>query len=130
MKNKILITTLFLLFSISSSAFSEQINPEKFIIDLIKAAQDNNLKEIEAYADLKMIASHPRHSMEPKEFIEFLKGIDLERIEFQKLVNRGIEKGRILVRILKPISCDFELEVQPDSTTEIGTKIRVVDVHP
>lgn len=131
MKNKIIIATLLLLFFLNSiSVFSEQIDPERFVIDLIKNAQENNLKGVLDHADLVKIASHPRHAMQPEEFIEFLKGVDLNKIEFQKIVNRETEQGKILVRILRPISYDFKLELQPYPRGEISTRVRVVSIHP
>lgn len=131
-KNKIIIITIALIFLFLLNLkiiFSEQASPYIIVKTLIESAQKNDLEGVLATADLVKISTAGHSSMDPEDFIAFLKEIDLDKVEFQKIDGKmGDEK--MLVRILKPISYDFELERQARYNGKPNYRYRVVSVHP
>jgi hypothetical protein len=108
---------------------TETLRPEDVVRMLVRGAQENNLNWIIDSADLIKIASHPRHGRSPENFVEFLKGIDQEKITFQAIKREDWPKSAI-VRMTAPISIDFDLELVKASEKIQEDRYVVVAVHP
>lgn len=131
-KNKIKLIIIAIVCLLPMALFAkEKFNPELVVVGLIKSAQDNDLTGVMNQADLVKIASYPHDSKQPEDLIEFLKGIDIEKIQFEKR-DYKIGGQEIIVRIIKPIACDFELEPQEFLRDDgrFGHRYRVIHVHP
>ncbi len=116
-------------FLASSAVFAESQEPEEVVRSLVAAAQENNLQKVLETANLIKIASLPRHSRSPEDLITFLKGIDLKKIKFQKIKRKEWSKST-LVRIISPLSIDFDLELIKATKDKQEDHYKVIGVHP
>jgi len=111
------------------AVFAESQEPEEVVRSLVTAAQENNLQKVLETANLIKIASLPRHSRSPESLIQLLKGIDLKKIKFQKIKRKGWSKST-LVRMISPLSIDFDLELIKATKDKQEDHYKVIGVHP
>ncbi len=114
---------------LSSVVFAESIEPEEVVRTLIKATHGNNLQHVLETADLVKIATQPRHGRSPENLVKFLKGIEVEKIKFQKIKRKGWPESTI-VRMIAPLSVDFDLKLVKATKEKQEDHYRVVAVHP
>ena len=126
---KILLTCFIAVFLALPAVFAESLEPEEVVRSLIRAAQENNLKTVLDTADLIKIASFPRHSRTPEDLIEFLKGINLKKIQFKKMKRKGWPMST-RVRMIAPLSIDFDLELIMGTIEKQEDHYKVIAVHP
>lgn len=115
--------------ALASVATAESLHPEEVVRSLVRAAHDNNLQGVVDTADLVKIATHRRHSRTPKDLIQFLKGIDQGKIRFQKQARTGWPESTV-VRMVAPVSMDFDLMLVKAATEKQEDRYVVVAVHP
>ena len=125
---KFLFAIVILMFS-SHTAVAESLWPEEVVKSLIQSIQNNDLHKILETADLVKIATHPRHGRTPQNLVSFLKRIDLKRVKFQKTKMESWPEA-ITVRMVEPLSIDFDLELQKATFQRQEDYYLVVAVHP
>ena len=108
---KVLLMLMFLAWVLNHSAWAESLHPNEVVRLFLQSLQQNDLQKVLDTADLIEIASHPRHAMSPEQLVKFFKNVDLDKIKFQER-DAMIWAQTMTVRILEPISYDFDLELQ------------------
>lgn len=123
-------TFLLILFFVSSSLlYSETLYPNEVVKLFIKAIKQNNSKLITETSDLNKIASHPRHSMNLKQLKDLFKDIEINDIKFQQQIHKDWSK-KITIRIIEPISYDFDLILYKATIKKQEDYYIIVSVHP
>lgn len=132
MKN---LLSVFLYLLICTLCRGELLAPDQVVTTLVQSAHDDKLTRFLLTADIPAIASQPRHSFNQMELLKFLKTIDPKKIAYQTKDNAaGIKwfessPGRVLVRMIKPIRMDFELETRKPAAG--GDQFFcVISIHP
>jgi hypothetical protein len=126
-----IILTVAIGFAVTSTALGEAVSPELVVNGLIEAAHSNNLENFISNADLAKIASAPRHGHTPESLLKMLRNIDLKKIVFENIARTG-RPEKVTVRMTKPLSLDFDLELVAPRQ-RIGKeedRYVVVSVHP
>ena len=113
----------------TSALMAETLTPHETVRALIASAQANNLQGVLDTADLVKIATVPRHSRDPKDLIAFLKKIELDKLEFQQ-IKTGPLPAETTVRIVAPISCDFNVVLHKATQEKQEDYYMVVAVQP
>ena len=126
-----IILTVAIGFAVTSTALGEAVSPELVVRGLIEAAHSNNLESFISNADLVKIDSVPRHGHSPELLLKMLRNIDLTKIVFENIARTG-RPEKVIVRMTKPLSLDFDLELVAPRQ-RIGKeedRYVVVSVHP
>lgn len=126
---KRLITVAFVACLWTSALMAEMLTPEATVRALVTSAQTNNLQGVLDTADLVKIATVPRHSRDPRDLVAFLKKIELDKLEFQQ-IKTGPLPEKTTVRIVAPISCDFDVVLYKATQEKQEDYYMVVAVHP
>ena len=113
----------------TGALMAETMTPRETVRALITSAQMNDLKGVLDTADLVKIATHPRHSRDPRDLIAFLKTIDLAKLEFQQ-IKIGPLPERTTVRISAPIPYNFDVVLCKATQERQEDHYTVVAVHP
>ena len=125
---RILIIALFSCLS-ASALMAETLTPHETVRLLITSIQKNDLQGVLDTADLVKIASRPRHAREPKDLVAFLKKIDLSKLQFQQIKTGPLPQDAT-VRIIAPISYDFDVVLQKATQERQEDHYLIVAVHP
>ncbi len=124
------ILTLILFFCLAANTLvAETLTPQETVRLLITSIQKNDLQGVLDTADLEKIASHPRHARNPKALVAFLKKIDLKKLQFQQ-IKLGPLPQQTTVRVIAPISCDFDVVLQKATQERQEDHYVIVAVHP
>jgi len=127
MKRSVIIALLFCLSA--STLIAETLTPQEMVRLLITSIQKNDLQGVLDTADLVKIASHPRHARYPKDLVAFLRKIDLNKLQFQQ-IKIGPLPQETTVRLIAPISCDFDVVLQKATQERQEDHYMIVAVHP
>ena len=95
----------------------------------VKSIQQNDLQGVLYTADLITIGTRSRHAMIPKKLVKLFEGVDLRKIRFQKISLIPWQEN-VTIRIIEPISLDFDLELQKSTLEKQEDHYRIVAIHP
>jgi hypothetical protein len=112
-----------------SQAYSETLSAQETVTAFIQNAQKSDSNALDQLADFQAIASHKRHAMNKESVIEFLKNIDTSQIEFSKNASSELTQSTT-IRMLKPISYDFDLKLQKGTPEHQEDHFVVIGLHP
>ncbi len=99
------------------------------MVNLVVAARNNDLQGILNAADLVKISLHKKHGHSPSALVELLKRIEPSSIVFHE--NRPMVWPRkFSIRMVTPISMDFDFETESLGGDTNEVKSRIVAVHP
>lgn len=113
----------------TSTLMAAPLMPQETVRALISSAQKNDLKGVLDTADLVKIASQPRHARTPRDLVAFLETIDLAKLEFHQ-IKTGPPPERITVRVIAPISYDFDVVLCRATPERQEDHYMIVSVHP
>lgn len=126
--NKLLLS-ICLMIGFYSLAHGEALSPDQTIKSLFQSVHTGDTNAMDQVADFDRIASHKRHAMSRARLVEFLRGIDVTKIEFAKRVTTGFPQS-VTVRMTKPLSYDFDLELRKETPERQEDHYVIVALHP
>ncbi len=117
--NAIILASLFFVMPVHA----DQIRASETVIIAIQSAQNNNEKKFLNIVGVGAISKFERNAHGKKSLIELLKSIDLEKVEFEDV------NATKIVRIVKPLFIEFEIEEIKRENTYPRVVYKIVGVH-
>ncbi len=102
-----------------------QIAAQRTVLGLFEATKKPDGIEAASNVDWQKLAAQKRHSMSPKKVQELFSAIDIKAVRFKQVLYPR-PNDVVLLRMVEPISYDFELWRNPKQPEQFV----LVGVHP